>query len=36
MLGSWGETGDLDADVNGDGRVDVGDLLAILGAFGPC
>jgi hypothetical protein len=34
LLAAWG--GDGPADLNGDGVVDVFDLLALLEAWGPC
>jgi hypothetical protein len=35
MIDQWGST-DSPADINGDGIVNVTDLLAMVGAWGPC
>jgi hypothetical protein len=35
MIDQWGST-DSPADINGDGIVNVTDLLAVVGAWGPC
>ena len=35
VIDQWGQVGGS-ADVNGDGYVDVSDLLAIVGNWGPC
>jgi hypothetical protein len=36
VINSWGACIDCAADLNGDGVVDVVDLLAVLLTFGPC
>ena len=40
LLAQWGAcsgtSGDCSGDLNGDGTVDVADLLMILSAWGPC
>jgi hypothetical protein len=35
VLGAYG-TDDPAGDINGDGIVDVNDILAVVAAFGPC
>jgi hypothetical protein len=35
VIDMWGQSGGA-GDINGDGIVDIGDLLAIVDAWGPC
>jgi len=36
VLSDWGNVGPSPADVNGDGIVNVDDLLMVISAWGPC
>jgi hypothetical protein len=36
VLAAWGAVGEPPEDINGDGVVDVLDLLEVLAAWGPC
>ena len=36
MINDWGPCSNCASDVNGDGVVDVSDMLEVVGAWGPC
>jgi hypothetical protein len=36
MIDSWGVCSGCAADINGDGVVDVTDMLEVVGSWGPC